>query len=261
MRNVPERPPFASTTAASLALSVKTALRPSVELATEPPPPAVTSGFLAAAQTVERPLPVPAALSERVSMRASLDAEWLAEKQLQARWGLATALWLGPGRRLGAELRLSGGAGVDIESPQLSGGYRDWALGLGAEWRWLAAGALSSTFGLGAGLRTAFLDGTLADGSPIAITRYNTSLDANFRLAGACGRRAVRRLRAIRLLFRELSALFSRWSARIRALSAEPERWSIAWRRAILSHERCCSLLFRWLAAGKTSSFRVRPVA
>ena len=181
LRNVPERPPFASATAASLALSVKTALRASVELATELPPPsaAVSSPQ---AQKVERPLQAPAALSERVSIRASLDAEWLARKQLQARWGLATALWLGPGRRLGAELRLSGGAGVDSESPQLSGGYRDWALGLGAEWRWLAAGALSSTFGLGAGLRTAFLDGTLADGSPIAITRYNTSLDANFRL-------------------------------------------------------------------------------
>src|SRR6187431_1708083 len=76
----------------------------------------------------------------------------------------------------------------------------------------------------------------------------------------ASGRRAVRRLRSIRLLFRELSALFSRWSDRIRALSAAPERWSIAWRRAILSHERCCSLLFRWLAAGKISSFRVLPV-
>jgi len=184
LRSVPERAPFASTTAASLALSVKTALRPSVELATEQPPQPLPSAPLPSppAQKIEGPVLVPAALSERLSIRASLSAEWLAEKQVQPRWGVASVLWLGPRRRWGAQLRLSGGTGVALETPELSGRYGDWALGLGAEWRWFSAGALSSTFGLGAGLRAATLDGTLSDGSPIAITRYNTSLDASFRL-------------------------------------------------------------------------------
>ncbi|HYQ26732.1 MAG TPA: hypothetical protein VER04_05910 [Polyangiaceae bacterium] len=181
LRSVPERPPFASTTAASLALSVKTALRPSVELGMEPPPPQPPPAP-PPPRTAERALPGRARPSERLWVRTSVNAEWLAETKVQARWALATTLWLGARRRLGAELRLSGGAGVDIDTPELSGHYRDLSVGLGGEWRWLAAGAVSSAFGLGAGLRVATLEGALADGSAIANTRYNTSLDASFRL-------------------------------------------------------------------------------
>jgi hypothetical protein len=181
LRSLAERPPFASATAASLALSVKTALRPSVEIAIEqplqsrpapsPPSPKPT-----------RPAFVPVARSQRVSLRGILGVDWLAQKKGEARLGLATTLWLGPRRQLGAAMRLSLGSGVDVETPELSGRYRDFALGLGGEWRWLTAGAVSSAFGLGAALRAAILDGGLSDGSQFAIKRYNPSLDADFRL-------------------------------------------------------------------------------
>jgi len=183
-RSLPERPPFASTTAASLALTVKTVLRPSVELPTEPPPSPSPSPPVVPQQPAKSEATVasPSARSARVWVRTSLGAEWLARQEVQARWALATTLWLGPRRRLGAALRVSGGVGVDVDTPELSGRYRDLAFGLGGEWRWLDAGAVSSAFGLGAGLRAATLGGTLSDGSPVAVTRYNASLDTDFRL-------------------------------------------------------------------------------
>jgi hypothetical protein len=190
LRDLPERPPFTSATAASLALSVKTALRPSVEHSSDQPPPsppASSPQLQKSEHTVREPpgpreRPVPSLSSARFSLRALLGVGWVAENKVEARWGMATTLWLGPRRNLGAALRLSAGTGVDVDTPQLTGRYRDLALGLGGEWRWLNAGAVSSAFGVGAALRAATLQGTLSDGSNIAVVRYNPGVDASFRL-------------------------------------------------------------------------------
>ena len=183
VRPLPEFPPFASTTAAGLALSVKTALRSSVEQASEQaseqpsepaPPPRVP--------TPDRVVPASAPPMARAALRATLEAAWIADKKAEPRWGLGGTLWLGPSRRLGASLRLSAGSGVSVNAPGFAGRYRDLALGLGVELRWLDTGSVSSAFGLGAALRTAMLDGTLSDGSHTAVTRYDPSVDAAFRL-------------------------------------------------------------------------------
>jgi hypothetical protein len=183
LRDLPEVPPFASTTAASLALSVKTALRPSVEPVSEqpresPPRRAPVPGIRRPGPAVRAPAPP----SARVSVRAMLDAAWAAEEKLEARWGLGTTIWLGPKRRMGVALRLSAGSGVNVDAPELEGRYRALALGLGGEWRWLEAGSVSSALSLGAALRAATLDGTLSDGSHFSVVRYNPSVDAAFRL-------------------------------------------------------------------------------
>ena len=185
VRNLPAFPPFASTTAAGLALSVKTALRPSVEQVSEqpsePPPPPRQAPVLEL-RTPEPAVRVPALSSARASLRAMLDVAWVADEKAEPRWGFGTTLWFGPSGRLGAALRLSAGSGVDVNAPGLAGRYRDVTLGLGGEWRWLNAGSVSSAFGLGAALRAASLDGTLSDSSHVSVVRYNPSVDAALRL-------------------------------------------------------------------------------
>lgn len=182
VRTFPELPPFANTTAAGLALSVKTALRASVEpsdqqpsgpqrLPVPPPEPRRTGPAVSA-------LP-----SARVSLRGMLDSAWVADGKLQARWGLGTTLWLGPIRHLGVALRLLAGSGVDVSAPEIEGQYRDLTLGLGGEWRWLNAGAVSSALGLGAALRGATLDATLSDSSHVSVARYNLGVEATFGLS------------------------------------------------------------------------------
>lgn len=179
VRNLREFPPFASTTAAGLALSVKTALRPSVEPASEPPPPRVPK------PEPRRPKPalrVAAPPIARASLRAILDVAWLADNKAEPRLGLGTTLWFGQGRHGGAALRLSAGSGVDVNASGFAGRYRDLTLALGGEWRWLNAGSVSSAFDLGAALRAAILDGTLSGSNQIAVLRYDPGVDAAFRL-------------------------------------------------------------------------------
>lgn len=179
VRNLREVPPFASTTAAGLALSVKTALRPSVEPASEPPPPR------APAPERRRPKPavrVSAPPSARASLRAILDVAWVADNQAEPRLGLGTTLWFGQRRYLGAALRLSAGSGVDVNASGFAGRFRDLTLALGGEWRWLNAGSVSSAFDLGATLRAAILDGTLSGNNEIAVLRYDPGVAAAFRL-------------------------------------------------------------------------------
>lgn len=180
LRNLREFPPFASTTAAGLALSVKTALRPSVEPASEPPPPPrVPKPELRRPKPVLRVAAPPGA---RASLRAILDVAWLADNKVEPRLGLGTRLWFGQSRHLGAALRLSGGSGVDVNAPGFTGRYRDLTLALGGEWRWLNAGSVSSAFDLGAALRAAILDGTFSGANQIAVLRYDPGVDAAFRL-------------------------------------------------------------------------------
>ena len=182
LRNLPEIPPFASTTAAGLALSVKTALRPSVEQVSEQPSEPPRPAPLPELRTPERAVQVSAQLSARASLRAMLDVAWVADEKAEPRWAFGTTLWFGPSGRFGAALRLSAGSGVDVNAPGLAGRYRDLTLGLGGEWRWLNAGPVSSAFGLGAALRAATLDATLSDSSHISVVRYNPSVDAALRL-------------------------------------------------------------------------------
>lgn len=182
LRTLPELPPFASTTAASVALSVKTVLRPSVEpVSDQPPPPPPPRTRVAGLRKSEPAVRATEPLNPRVSLRATLDAAWVADKKSEARWGLATTLWLGARRRFGVALRPSVGS-ASISAAELAGRYRDLTLGAGGEWRWLDADWLSSVLGLGVALRQATLDATLADRSPISVVRYNLSVDAGFRL-------------------------------------------------------------------------------
>lgn len=181
VRDLPELPPFASTTAAALALSVKTALRPSVEQES-----GQRSDLPARKPRALVPSPAPAEVSAspgvRASFRALANVTWVEAGKPEARWGLGGTRWFDASHRWGAGLALSSGLGVDFDTAGVVGRYRDWTVGIGGEWRWLEAGAVSSSFGLGAGLRAATLDGTLSDNRRLAFTRYNPSLDAAVRL-------------------------------------------------------------------------------
>lgn len=179
LRNFREFPPFASTTAAGLALSVKTALRPSVEQASEPPAPRAPAPVLRKPKPAERIFEPPNA---RASLRALFDVAWVAENKAEPRLGLGTTLWFGQKRHWGAALRLSAGSGVDVNAAGFAGRYRDLTLTLGGEWRWLNAGSVSSALGLGGALRAAILDGTLSGNNQIAVLRYDPGVDAAFRL-------------------------------------------------------------------------------
>lgn len=183
VRNLEEVPPFASTTAASLALSVKTALRPSVEQALEPA--SVAPARRALLPQTRRPARADRAFappSPRASLRAMFDVAWLARDKVAPHVGLGTTLWLGSRRRWGTTLQLSLGTGVDVNAPELVARYRDFSIGLGGQWRWLDAGSVSSSFVLGGALRAASLDGTWSEDRSIAVTRYNPAGVAAFQL-------------------------------------------------------------------------------
>jgi hypothetical protein len=171
-RVLADAPPFQSAVAAGIALSVKTVLRTSVE------PPAA----------VQEPAPEGEPPLGRVTLRAALDGQFVADQAAQARPSLASVVWFGPPRRLGLGLTLAAGSGVDLETAAFVGRYRDVSFGPTVELR-LSAGQLTASIFGGGALHVALLDGTLVrDGARAAVKRYNGSLDAggqlDFRLGG-----------------------------------------------------------------------------
>ena len=174
-RVLAEPPPFHGAAAAGVALSVKTVLRTSVE-----PAPVARER---ATEPKQEPAP------GRVTLRATLDAQLLADRQAQTRLSLVSIVWLGAQRRAGLGLRLGAGLGVDLETPAFFGRYRDLAFGPAAQLRVLTAQHLSVSIFAGGALHVALLDGTLArDGTQAVVKRYNPSVDAGGQLDLRLGR-------------------------------------------------------------------------
>lgn len=178
-RALTERSPFSSATAAGLALSVKTALRPSVE---PPPAPAATTAPAATAPTAAQaplaptpPEPGPA----RVLLRAGLDAQVLSEHLTRAWFSLGSVVWLGAHRRVGAGLRLGLGPELAITGPRFSGHFRELSFGPVAEFRLLSWRRFVGSAFIAGAAHASFLDGTLSrDGARVEAKRYTVSVDA-----------------------------------------------------------------------------------
>ncbi len=163
--------PFDSAAAAGIALSVKTALRASIEPAPAPPP----RGHDLAAR-VAPPLP-------RVSISAAVAATWLAEGGATARFSLTSVVWVAAQRRLGVGLTLGGSPGVQLVSPGFRGRYRELGFGGYGHLRFVSAGAVSGSSFAGVATHLALLDGQVAgDSAPTAVKRYNVSVDAGLQL-------------------------------------------------------------------------------
>jgi hypothetical protein len=177
-RVLTESPPFGSATAAGVALSVKTALRTSVEPGQpklEPSPPA----------DVPAPAPAiePRRERERVTLKVGGEAQFVADGAAQARLTLSSVVWLSESPRLGVGLALAGGDGVAVSTPSFVGRYRDLSFGPGLHLRLLSRKILAASVFVGGALHAALLDGTVVpDATDAAVKRYNLSVDGGAQL-------------------------------------------------------------------------------
>jgi len=179
-RALTERAPFSSAAAAGIALSVKTALRASVQPA-EPAPKAV---HLAPALPPVRPEPAP----PRVLLRAGLDMQVVATRVARAWFALGSVVWLGAHRRVGAGLRLGAAPGLTVEDPRFSGHFRELCFGPSAEFRLLSWRRIGASAFVSAAAHASFLDGTLSrDGARVEAKRYTVTLDVGARIDVAMG--------------------------------------------------------------------------
>jgi len=115
-RELPERPPFSSPAAASVALSLKALLRTTRGV----PPP------------IERrpaPLVPPPLASDRLTLEASGNVRFFAPSSKLFYGRIGGLWWFRPGRtRLGVGLFFGSSAGVPIETAGFSGSYRELSL-------------------------------------------------------------------------------------------------------------------------------------
>jgi hypothetical protein len=175
-RLLDETPPFDSASAASVALSVKTVLRSSVVA-----PPAERFGA--------EPARAPAARVFSLELGAGLN--WLDERKREPRIELGATAWIAARGRLGVNVEVSSGPGVDIDEPSFSGRYREFVAGGKARFRMLHDPGLSAALGLGGALHFTRLDGTLVESSLARnVNRTNVSLDLDASLSVMLGRHA-----------------------------------------------------------------------
>jgi hypothetical protein len=182
-RVLQDHSPLGSAAAASVALTVKTALRASVE-----PETAVSSAPLTPPAPGPPPAPAPTPWlpsqlsppsSAAVSLRAGGGAQAVADHRLQGRLSLGGVVWLGARQNTGLGLRLSGGTGVSIEAPSFSGSYRDISFGPFAEFRVLTGRRLVASLFVGGAVHASQLEGRVARGDVRAEeTRYNAAAQA-----------------------------------------------------------------------------------
>lgn len=114
-RELPERPPFSSPAAASVALSLKALLR-----TTKVAPPI---------EHVGPPPSVRPPASDRLTLEASGNVRFFAPSSTLLYGKVGGLWWFGPGpARLGAGLFFGSSAGVAIETANFSGNYRELSL-------------------------------------------------------------------------------------------------------------------------------------
>jgi len=177
-RMLQERSPLGSAAAASVALTVKTALRASVEpeksavsTPTTPPATAPSPSPSLSPPSLSSP-PSPAA----VSLRAAGGVQAVADHRMQGRVSLGGVVWLGARQNTGLGLRLSGGTGVSVDAPSFSGSYRDVSLGPVAEFRVLTGTRIVASLFVGGAIHASQLEGRLARGDARSeVRRYNAS--------------------------------------------------------------------------------------
>jgi hypothetical protein len=159
-----ETPPFESSAAAAIALSVKTVLR-----ATTVAPESERFGATPA-QSLRK--------AERVAIETGADVHVLAARSVDPRITIGTVVWFVPPTRLGAALTLAAGPGVRMENDSYSGRYREIALGWSLRWRFANTDWVAAELLLGSTAHFTALDGAArAGGPPVDIHRFNASVD------------------------------------------------------------------------------------
>jgi hypothetical protein len=170
-RALEDAPPFESSRAAAIALSVKTVLRASVVA-----PPAERFGASPSP-------PPPPRKAERLALETGVDARLLAAGKVEPRLSLGGVLWLTRGPWLGIGLAFSEGPGVRVHTPSYRGTYSERSLGSSLQARWLDGPRLRVATLLGVSALAAVLEGNLSqDASHSEVRRWNWSLDAGTRL-------------------------------------------------------------------------------
>lgn len=174
-RILTERAPFSSAAAAGIALSVKTALRASVQ------PPEAPAPLAPAAPL--RPAPPPTSRPAHVLLRAGVDVQAVADHVRRAWFSLDSVVWLGGRRRVGAGLRFGAAPWLTIDDPRFAGRFRELSFGPTAELRLLASRHVAASVFVSGAAHASFLDGTLTrDGAHVQATRYTASLDAGAQI-------------------------------------------------------------------------------
>ncbi len=162
-------PPFESSRAAAIALSVKTVLRASVVA-----PPAERFGATK---------PTPARTPDRFALESGLEAWFPAQRAAVPRLSLGGVLWLTPGRWLGAGLAFSASRDFEVRADGFRGHYREQSLASELRLRFADQRLLAASAWLGAALHVAALEGALtADSAAIEVHRVNASFDAGLRV-------------------------------------------------------------------------------
>jgi len=114
-RELPERPPFSSPAAASVALSLKALLR--------------TTTVAPAIERLGAPPGVPQTANHRFTLDGSANVRFFAPGSTLVSGGIGGLWWFRPGStRLGAGLSAASSAGVAIETANFSGSYRELSL-------------------------------------------------------------------------------------------------------------------------------------
>ena len=185
-RGIEERPPFASATAAGLALSVKTTLKASVEPSPPPPtPPSPPTPVLSSQPRTEHRVRL---TGPRAQAFALLDAQAVAHASIRAWYSVHSAFWLGSSRRVGVGLRLGLGSVVPLRGEVFNGDFHELAFGPTAGLALSVSPRLLTQVFAGGTLHAAELGGArTSDGRRVEVMRYNVTVDGgaqlDFRLA------------------------------------------------------------------------------
>jgi hypothetical protein len=172
-------PPFDGATAAAVALSVKTVLRPSLTARppSPPSPPSPPPEVEREQATVRVERTQAGAGSFALELRGG--AELVRPGALEPRGEALALLWILAADRLGMSIVASTGPGVRIEDARYRGKYRDVALGGAARFRVLRGQSFSTTLALGGAAHWTTLRGAVVSGSAErTVRRLNASLDA-----------------------------------------------------------------------------------
>jgi hypothetical protein len=164
-RRLPSGPPFDETTAAGIALSVKTILRST----TVAPPP---ERFGATAAT-----------RGGAAWRVDLDVGGAARTGepgiVEPRAGVAASFW--PGREehlFGVVLGLEGGTGIRVEDPRFTATVLDASLRLAIAARWRIVPAFALEGSVGGAAHALFIDGFVAgDGTTASLRRVDPAFE------------------------------------------------------------------------------------
>jgi len=132
-RELPERPPFSSPAAASVALSLKALLR-----TTRVAPPI---------ERLVAPPGVPLPATDRLTLEASANARFFAPRSTLIYGRIGGLWWFRPGpTRLGAGLFFGSSASVALETANFSGNYRELSLSAALTAQLLGNRLLRSSF-------------------------------------------------------------------------------------------------------------------